>query len=128
MSVSPPQMMVSCMVPTRNRCRFASQAIWYFLRQDYPQKELIALDDGDACVGNLIPNDERIRYVRLEHRLMVGAKRNLGCRMSRGGLIAHRGDDNRMSSERLSIQATQLMESDALACGARNLRLSSCQA
>jgi glycosyltransferase involved in cell wall biosynthesis len=108
-------------MPTRNRRRFVGQAIWYFLRQDYPLRELIVLDDGDDEIDDLIPKDERIRYVRLEHRLSLGAKRNLGCQMSRGSLIAHWDDDDWMSAERLSIQVAQLVESDADACGARDL-------
>ena len=108
-------------MPTRNRRRFVGQSIWYFLRQDYPQKELIVLDDGDDAVDDLIPADERIRYVRLERRISLGAKRNLGCQMSRGSLIAHWDDDDWMSAQRLSIQQAALQESDADACGARDL-------
>lgn len=108
-------------MPTRNRRRFVGQAIWYFLRQDYPLRELIVLDDGDDAIDDLIPRDERIRYIRLEHRLSLGAKRNLGCQMSAGSLIAHWDDDDWMSAERLSIQVAQLAEGDADACGARDL-------
>ena len=112
---------VSCIMPTRNRRRFVGQSIWYFLRQDYSQRELIILDDGEDAVADLVPNDERIRYVRLDRRLSLGAKRNLGCELSRGSLIAHWDDDDWMSAERLSIQVAHLLESDALACGARHL-------
>jgi glycosyltransferase involved in cell wall biosynthesis len=48
-------------MPTRNRRRFVSQAIGYFLRQDYPNKELVVVDDGEDAVANLIPPDCRIR-------------------------------------------------------------------
>jgi glycosyltransferase involved in cell wall biosynthesis len=113
--------MVSCIMPTRNRRRFVGQSIWYFLRQDYAPRELIILDDGEDAVADLVPNDERIRYVRLDRRLSLGAKRNLGCELSRGSLIAHWDDDDWMAAERLSIQVTHLLESDALACGARHL-------
>ena len=108
-------------MPTRNRRRFVGQAISYFLRQDYPLRELIVLDDGEDAADDLIPQDERIRYVRLDRRLSVGAKRNLGCQISKGSLIAHWDDDDWMSSQRLNIQVAQLLESDADACGARDL-------
>ena len=69
-------MLVSCVMPTRNRRGWVSQAIWYFLRQDYDPKELLILDDGDDSVVDLVPSDERIRYRRLDARLSLGAKRN----------------------------------------------------
>ena len=75
---------VSCIMPTRNRRRFVGQSIWYFLRQDYAHRELIILDDGEDAVADLVPNMTRIRYVRLDRRLSLGAKRNLGCELSRG--------------------------------------------
>jgi len=55
--------LVSCIMPTYNRRAFVPQAIYYFLRQDYPNKELIIVDDGTDEVGDLIPGDERIRYI-----------------------------------------------------------------
>ena len=55
--------LISCIMPTYNRREFVSQAIYYFLHQDYPNKELIIVDDGTDEVGDLIPGDERIRYI-----------------------------------------------------------------
>ena len=113
--------LVSCIMPTRNRRRFVGQSIWYFLRQDYPQKELIVLDDGEDSVADLIPADEHIRYVRIERSLTLGAKRNLGCELSRGALIAHWDDDDWIASHRLRLQVAQLLAHDAHACGTRDL-------
>jgi glycosyltransferase involved in cell wall biosynthesis len=59
-----PQPFVSCIMPTRNRRRFLSQAIWYFLRQDYRNREMIIVDDGEDCVQDNIPRDPRIHYIR----------------------------------------------------------------
>ena len=41
------QPLVSCIMPTRNRRFFIKQSIKYFLNQDYANKELIIIDDGD---------------------------------------------------------------------------------
>src|SRR5439155_11307608 len=71
--------LVSCVMPTHNRRQFVAQALWYFLRQDYPRKELVILDDGEDVVAELVPPDERIRYVRLDRSVPLGAKRNVGC-------------------------------------------------
>ncbi|HEV3468491.1 MAG TPA: glycosyltransferase [Pyrinomonadaceae bacterium] len=108
-------------MPTRNRRRFVGQSIRYFLRQDYPHKELLVLDDGDDAVSDLIPADERVRYVRLDRRLQLGTKRNLGCRLSRGELIAHWDDDDWMAPHRLSAQVGELLRAGADICGAREL-------
>lgn len=100
--------LVSCIMPTRNRRRFAGQAIWYFLRQDYARRELVVVDDGEDAVEDLIPADDRIRYVRLDARRTIGAKRNLACECSRGQLIAHWDDDDWMAPHRLRIQVGAL--------------------
>jgi glycosyltransferase involved in cell wall biosynthesis len=116
-----PLPLVSCIMPTRNRRLFVDQAIWYFLRQDYLQRELIIIDDGEEAVSDLVPQDRRIRYVRLEKRMPLGAKRNLACEMSQGELIAHWDDDDWMAPQRLSIQVSQLLDSGADACGIRDV-------
>ena len=121
MSASAGASLVSCIMPTRNRRGFVGQAIWYFLRQEYPARELIVLDDGDESVADLVPKDERIHYARLENRMTVGAKRNLACEMSRGELIAHWDDDDWIGPDRLGRQVRALQEADADACGAREL-------
>jgi glycosyltransferase involved in cell wall biosynthesis len=113
--------LVSCIMPTRNRRAFVGQAIWYFLRQDYPSKELIIVDDGEDAVADLIPGDERIRYSHCGGRRSLGSKRNLACETSRGGLIAHWDDDDWIGPHRLSSQVSQLLAADADACGTRSL-------
>jgi hypothetical protein len=44
-------------MPTTNRSRFVPQAIRYFLAQNYANKELIIVDDGEEAVGDLVPED-----------------------------------------------------------------------
>jgi glycosyltransferase involved in cell wall biosynthesis len=64
--------LTSCIMPTYNRHAFVPQAIYYFLRQGYPNKELIIVDDGTDEVSDLIPGHERIRYIRLPGRQSIG--------------------------------------------------------
>ena len=116
-----PTPLVSCIMPTFNRRSFVRQALWYFLRQDYPNKELIVLDDGDDAVADLMPADERIRYVRLDRRMPLGAKRNTACEMGRGELIAHWDDDDWIAPHRLSTQVRELIESGADVGGSAEL-------
>ncbi len=100
--------LVSCIMPTANRRAFVPRAIQYFLRQDYPRKELVILDDGDDSVADLIPVDPRIRYLRETRRRSVGAKRNALCEEARGELVAHWDDDDWYPHGRLSRQAQAL--------------------
>ena len=86
--------LVSCIMPTRDRRAYVGQAIEYFLRQDYPAKELIILDDGDDPIGDLVPDHPGISYHRLDRRTVLGAKRNLACELAAGDLIAHWDDDD----------------------------------
>ena len=86
--------LVTCIMPTSNRRVFIGQAVRCLLRQDYRHFELIVVDDGADAVGDCLPDDARIRYIRLDHHLSVGAKRNLACSQARGEIIFHWDDDD----------------------------------
>jgi hypothetical protein len=109
--------LVSCIMPTANRRHFVPQAIQYFLRQDYPCCELIVVDDGADRIGDVLPDDPRIRYLSLPRRLAIGRKRNLACQMARGSLIVHWDDDDWMAPWRLSYQVEALLRETADICG-----------
>lgn len=111
------QLLVSCILPTADRHRLLLQAIGYFQAQDHQNKELLVLDDGVESVEGLVPEDVRIRYLRLDHKSALGAKRNLGCQEARGGIIVHWDDDDWMATWRLSYQVRALTESKAAVCG-----------
>jgi len=113
--------LVSCIMPTYNRRAFVAQAIAYFLRQDYPNKELIIVDDGTDAIGDLVPVDERFRYMRLNVRTTVGAKRNLACEQARGSIIAHWDDDDWHAQHRLRYQVEALLLEGADMCGINTL-------
>jgi len=63
--------LVSYIMPTYNRRQFVPQAIKYFLRQDYPQKELIILDDGTDKIRDLVPDLPKIQYTALPSNTTV---------------------------------------------------------
>jgi glycosyltransferase involved in cell wall biosynthesis len=112
---------VSCVLPTRDRRAFIPQAVWYFLRQDYPRRELIVVDDGIDPCADLIPADPRIRYIRLASRTSLGTKLNIACESARGEYIAHWEDDDWIRADRLSRQIEQLRGGAADACSVRPL-------
>ncbi len=109
--------LVSCIMPTADRRQFVAQAIQYFLRQDYANRELIVVDDGVDAVRDLIPPDARVRYLRLKRKESLGAKRNLACCEAQGEIIAHWDDDDWMASWRLSYQVNELRKHQADICG-----------
>src|SRR5689334_4653100 len=108
---------VSCIMPTANRRVFIPRAVAYFFRQDYPERELLIIDDGSDPVEDLIPADARIRYIRTAPGMSLGAKRNFACEQARGDIIAHWDDDDWHAPRRLSTQVNALLEHDAEVCG-----------
>jgi O-antigen biosynthesis protein len=113
--------LVSCVMPTFDRREFIPQSVSYFLRQDYPAKELIIVDDSPQPVSDLLPADPRILYHRLEGRTVLGAKRNLACDLARGSIIVHWDDDDWSSRDRVSVQVAALTDGEADVCGTGSL-------
>ena len=109
--------LVSCIMPTYNRRRFVPHAIRYFLRQDYPQRELLIVDDGTDAVKDLVPEDPRIRYLHFDRKRTIGAKRNLACQEAQGEIIVHWDDDDWTAPWRLRYQVENLLQEQADICG-----------
>ena len=102
--------MVSCIMPTADRSRFVPQAIRYFLRQDYSNRELIVVDDGRRPVEVLMPEDPRVRYVRHDVRHSMGWKHNFACEMARGEVVVHWDDDDWYADWRITYQVAMLQD------------------
>jgi glycosyltransferase involved in cell wall biosynthesis len=104
--------LVSCIMPTRERRRFVPLAVDYFLRQDYPNRELIVVDDGHDRVDDLLPADQRVRYLPVASA-SIGDKRNTAVREAAGTYIAHWDDDDWYAPGRLSAQLGPLVSGEA---------------
>jgi glycosyltransferase involved in cell wall biosynthesis len=115
------QPLVSCIMPTADRRRFVPLAIQNFLQQDYPNRELVILDDGKDSVADLLPPDERVKYTRMPHRQTVGAKRNQCIRASQGDLIVHWDDDDWVAPHRIRYQVEAMQREGAEVCGLRQM-------
>jgi len=113
--------LISCILPTYDRRAFLPHAIRYFLRQDYPEKELLIVDDGPDAVGDLVPADPRVRYVRLPQKITLGAKLNFCCEETRGPIIAQWDDDDWYARDRLTRQMLALRQTGADVCGISDL-------
>jgi hypothetical protein len=104
---------VSCIMPTGDRAEFALQAVRYFQRQDYPERELIIVDDGLDDLGERLPRDPRIVYLRAPRDESIGAKRNMACERASGEFIAQWDDDDWHGASRLSVQLAPLFDGEA---------------
>ena len=78
--------LISVVVPSYNQAQFIGEAIQSCLDQDYPNKEVIAVDVGssDKSLNVIAEFGPHVRLVRSTSRVRVGAARNIGYRASRG--------------------------------------------
>lgn len=93
------------------------RAIRQFESVAYHGKELIIIDDSPTPLDASKTAAGDVRYVWTNHRLTVGAKRNLACALARGELIAHFDDDDWYAPDRLTVQVASLEESGAQLSG-----------
>lgn len=96
-------------------------AIRYFLDQDYPEKELVIVDDGDDAVADLIPGHAHIRYIRTKKFATLGEKRNYCIAQCSGDYIMHWDDDDWMAPHRISRQMDAMLNSRAAVCGLQQM-------
>lgn len=101
---------VTCLMLTRNRREWLPKAIASYRAQTYTPRELVIVVDGED-VSDLIPNDSDIRVIQSANGARIGQKRNLGCEIARGELIAHFDDDDYSAPERLNEQVSRLLAS-----------------
>ncbi|HEX7756651.1 MAG TPA: class I SAM-dependent methyltransferase [Niabella sp.] len=113
--------LVSCIMPTYNRRAFVPHAVRYFLQQDYPNKELVIIDDGTDCISDLVPQHPGIRYKYLPQKITLGAKLNMACQYAQGTIIANWDDDDWYAPWRLGYQVAALMNEKKHVCGINQL-------
>lgn len=115
----PARPLVSCIMPTRDRRPFIPLALAGFREQDYPNTELVVVDDGADPVGDLLEGEPRVRYVRAKGRPSIGEKRNLAVQHAHGEFVAHWDDDDWYAPGRLSAQVQPLLAGQADLSGLR---------
>ena len=103
---------VSCICLTTHpkRVKFLPDAISSYRAQEYPNKELVIINDGDPLPridGALV-----INLPKRENRWTIGEKRNAGVRMARGEFIATWDDDDISLPNRLSEQVAYAAAND----------------
>jgi len=113
------KIMVSVICPTFNRRKFLPYLIHQFNSQTWPQEtmELIILDDSDVSNADIIPSQDNIKYVYSNERILLGKKRNLLNRLTKGKYIVCFDDDDFYSMERVEHAVTTLLNTTALIAG-----------
>jgi cellulose synthase/poly-beta-1,6-N-acetylglucosamine synthase-like glycosyltransferase len=107
--------LVSCICPTYGRPpayqHLLEEAIESFLRQDYPNKELIVLND---CPGQeLVCDAPGVRVVNAPERFAtLGEKYNAAVDLAHGDLLAPWEDDDISLPWRLSLSVERLGDAD----------------
>jgi glycosyltransferase involved in cell wall biosynthesis len=109
--------LVSCVMPTANRRAYAPVAIACFLRQTYENRELAILDDGTDSLENIVPDDERIIYLRDRKGRSLDKKRNMLCGLAHGEIICNWDDDDWYDPQRIAEQVMLLEESGKAVTG-----------
>lgn len=112
---------ISCIMPTANRPHFIPYAIDYFLNQNYPNKQLVILDDSITHNLSLIPTHPSIKYLYSSTPYSTGAKRNIACEESRGDIILHWDDDDWYAEDWISRQVDALYSSQADIIGLKEI-------
>lgn len=100
--------LVSCILATRNRRRYLAQALRCYLRQSYPDKELIVVDDSDSSNERLFRGYERVRYLYLPKFTRLGTKLNIGIEASRGSILQKLDDDDYYHPEFVATNVASL--------------------
>ena len=96
---------VSVIIPTYNAAQYLPHAIDSALKQTYPHKKVIVVDDGstDHTWSVIEPYLERISYLRKDNGGPASA-RNLGISKSKGEYIAFLDADDIWLPEKLAVQ------------------------
>lgn len=105
--------LISCIMPTRNRSAFVTQAIHYFLAQRYTNKELIIVDTSDLPSGDLENVHPGIRSIWLSRPHTIGMMRNIACSLATGDFICTWDDDDYYGPERLGRQIDPILSGQA---------------
>lgn len=114
---------VSVIMVHHDRPQYLPQAIQAVERQDYPNLELILVDDGSklpeslALLKDLMPRFKKRGWkILLEKNRYLGAARNTGVKASKGSYILFVDDDNALFECAVSTYVKAIEASEADIC------------
>ena len=105
---------VSIITPTKNRGFIFKLAIYNFYNFIYPPNKLewVILDNGSERVENLLPNDKRIKYIKLDpnEEYAIGFLRNKCIENSSHEHICYMDDDDYYRPESILARIKSLIK------------------
>ncbi len=102
--------LISCIMPTKNRRRFVAQSLRYFAEQDYPNKEIIIINDGSSDKTPQIVQKYPVRLINTEEKGISHA-RNLGYLQAKGEYVAYTDADCTVVPKWLSVMISHFQDS-----------------
>jgi len=116
MLIEPDTIKVSTIIPCHNRASFVESALKSAMDQDYPNHEIIVVDDGSTdntqnLLAQLVKENRPqhdIKIITLEQNNGVSYARNRGVEYASGNIIALLDSDDTWSSTKLSRQIDYL--------------------
>src|ERR1700733_8923703 len=113
-------MIVSIIIPTRNRVAFLQQALASIQGQTYTNWETIIVDDASTdgtCEWLRGLRDSRVQIIHLEEHGERSAARNCGLARAKGEAVLFLDDDDCLEANALSRLSSELEKSpEAIAC------------
>lgn len=100
--------LISCIVPVFNGERYVAEALESILRQTYPHREIIVVNDGsrDGTSQALVPFKDRVRVIDQDNQ-GPSVARNRGIQESRGAFIAFLDADDLWVDDKLAVQMSR---------------------
>ncbi|MGF1459201.1 MAG: glycosyltransferase family 2 protein [Leptolyngbyaceae cyanobacterium] len=101
------QPQLSIIIPTHNRPQLLPIAVRSALAQTYQDLEVVVVDDASTEVAQL-PDDRRLRVIRLTTGVGGAGARNVGTEAARGRWITYLDDDDYLLPEMAEISLAAL--------------------
>lgn len=109
--------LVTVIMPTYERPQFLIKAIELVQRQDYPNVEIVIVDDGRVSQAEnpdmtAALSAANVRYIHLTERRSIGVKRNIAVENARGEIVVHWDDDDYFREHRISAQVAPIIRGE----------------
>ena len=87
---------VSIVMLTKDRRIFMPLAKYSYMIQSYPESklELVIVDDGDDPIEDTLFGVPNVRYIKLDTKMTISQKRNLGVKEAMYDIVAFMDDDD----------------------------------
>lgn len=106
--------LVCVIIPTYQRPQFLTRALNLIRQQDYPNIEIVVVDDSlEPSLTPELVDEMKVRYYHLRERKSIGAKRNFAVSQCSGEVIVHWDDDDFFRPHRISAQVQPIINGEA---------------